>query len=152
NGTPFRMSKRAGTFVTLRDVVERVGRDATRFMMLTRSHDMPIDFDFAHVTSTHHDNPVFYVQYAHARACSVLRHGRDLKPDYFEHLTAPAELGMIKQLAKWPREIESAAMTREPHRIVNYLLDTAAAFHRLWNCGKEDATLRFIEPDAPERS
>lgn len=156
-GQPIKMSKRAGTFVSLRDVVDRVGRDATRFMMLTRRHDVSLDFDFDKVLEKSRENPLFYVQYAHARACSVLRHGQELWPRGHENcdphlLTDPAELTLMKKLAQWPQQVESAMLMREPHRIVNYLLEVAAVFHGLWNKGKEDIQLRFIDPQLPELS
>jgi len=152
-GQPVRMSKRAGTFITLREVVDEVGKGAFRFMMLTRRNDQAIDFDFAKVKEQSKDNPVFYVQYAHARAASVLRHGREalgdeavesLTDSLLERLTAVEELGLVKHLAGWPRLVESAAETHEPHRIAFYLQDLSALFHMLWNKGKDDATLRFI--------
>ncbi len=157
-GEPVRMSKRAGTFVTLREVVDEVGKDVFRFMMLTRRNDQPLDFDFAKVTEQSKDNPVFYVQYAHARASSVLRHaradfaGEDITPAALaggpcERLSDPAELGLIRLLASWPRLVESAAEAHEPHRIAFYLGEVAAAFHGLWNKGKDEATLRFIVAD-----
>ena len=158
NGVPVKMSKRAGTFVTLRDVIDQVGKDVVRFIMLTRKNDMGLDFDFAKVTEQSKDNPVFYVQYAHARVNSVMRmaaeelgadtvsadaiHGANLK-----HLTDPAELQLIKQLAQWPRLVESAADAHEPHRVAFYLNDVAAGFHGLWNKGKDDKGLRFIMAD-----
>jgi arginyl-tRNA synthetase len=152
-GQPVRMSKRAGTFITLREVVDEVGKGAFRFMMLTRRNDQAIDFDFAKVKDQSKDNPVFYVQYAHARAASVLRHGREVLGDeavesltdsLLERLTAVEELGLVKHLAGWPRLVESAAETHEPHRIAFYLQDLSALFHMLWNKGKDDATLRFV--------
>lgn len=155
-GQPVKMSKRAGTFVCLRDVVDRVGKDATRFMMVTRRHDVALDFDFVKVLEQSRENPLFYVQYAHARACSVLRHAQDLWPTsetmQYDLLTDLLELAMIKQLAEWPRQVENAAMTREPHRIANYLLAVAASFHGLWNKGKEDTQLRFIDVKTPALS
>jgi arginyl-tRNA synthetase len=155
NGQPVRMSKRAGTFVTLSDVVEQVGKDIVRFIMLTRKNDQALDFDFAKVTEQSKDNMVWYVQYAHARAQSVLRHARgdladpalapaDLAAADKRPLTDPAELALIRLLASWPRLVESAAEAHEPHRVVFYLYDVAAAFHGLWNKGKDDANLRFI--------
>lgn len=153
NGIPLKMSKRAGTFIKLRDVIDRVGKDVTRFIMLTRRQDVTIDFDFAKVIEQTRDNPVFYVQYAHARCCSVLRHGQNINffpsttMNSLSLLTDDAELDIIKVLANWPRQIEIAAMTREPHRIAFYLHDVAAAFHGLWNKGKENTHLRFIDPD-----
>ena len=161
NGVPVKMSKRAGTFVTLRDVIDQVGKDVVRFIMLTRKNDMGLEFDFAKVTEQSKDNPVFYVQYAHARVNSVMRmaaeelgadtvsddaiHGANLK-----FLTDPAELQLIKQLAQWPRLVESAADAHEPHRVAFYLNDVAAAFHGLWNKGKDDKSLRFIMADDVE--
>jgi arginyl-tRNA synthetase len=154
-GQPVRMSKRAGTFVSLREVVDEVGRDVFRFMMLTRRNDQALDFDFAKVTEQSKDNPVFYVQYAHARAASVMRHaveafpGADLSDTALagaslDSLSDPLELALIRQLAGWPRVVESAAEAHEPHRIAFYLQEVAALFHSLWNKGKDEATLRFI--------
>jgi arginyl-tRNA synthetase len=154
-GEPVRMSKRAGNFVTLREVVDEVGKDVFRFMMLTRRNDQALDFDFAKVTEQSKDNPVFYVQYAHARACSVLRHaqealpGRDLSPQGLAaaevaRLGDAGELALIRLLAGWPRLVEAAAEAHEPHRVAFYLGDVAATFHGLWNKGKDDASLRFI--------
>jgi arginyl-tRNA synthetase len=160
-GVPVRMSKRAGTYVTLREVVDQVGKDVFRFVMLTRRNDQTLDFDFAKVVEQSKDNPVFYVQYAHARARSVLRHAAAaFPPDQIAvpalaaaplaRLTDSTELALIRQLASWPRIVENAAETHEPHRIAFYLQEVAAAFHALWNKGKDDATLRFILSDAPE--
>ena len=154
-GQPVKMSKRAGTFVTLRDVVERVGKDVVRFIMLTRRNDQTIDFDFQKVTEQSRDNPVFYVQYAHARSRSVMRLAGEsipknlLTPDALaqgnlDRLTDSAEIGLIRTLANWPRVVEGAAEAHEPHRLAFYLYDLAAEFHQLWNKGKDDATLRFI--------
>jgi len=154
-GQPVRMSKRAGTFVTLREVVDEVGKDVFRFIMLTRKNDQALDFDFAKVTEQSKDNPVFYVQYAHARAASVMRHAVDeLSPGLLtdaalaaaplERLTDPLELALIRQLAGWPRIVESAAEAHEPHRVAFYLQEVAAQFHLLWTKGKDEATLRFI--------
>jgi len=160
-GEPVKMSKRAGTFVTLRDVVDQVGRDVVRFIMLTRKNDAALDFDLAKVVEQSRDNPVFYVQYAHARARSVLRHAAEALPGTDLSAAALAgvdaarlddrdEIGLIKQMAAWPRVVEAAAETHEPHRIAFYLYDLAAAFHGLWNRGKDEAVLRFIRADAPE--
>lgn len=156
-GQPVRMSKRAGTYVTLREVLDRVGRDVFRFIMLTRRNDAPLEFDFEKVTEQSRDNPVFYVQYAHARCHSVIRHaagefgsqavadaalaGADLA-----RLTDPAELDLIKAMAAWPRLVEGAAEAHEPHRIAFYLQDLAGLFHLLWTKGKDDAELRFVTP------
>ena len=160
-GVPVRMSKRAGTFVTLREVVDEVGKDAFRFMMLTRRNDQALDFDFAKVTEQSKDNPVFYVQYAHARAASVMRHAAEafasdtlrdqaLVAAPLDRLTDPAELALIRQLAQWPRLVESAAEAHEPHRIAFYLQEVAAQFHMLWNKGRDEATLRFILASDPD--
>jgi arginyl-tRNA synthetase len=148
-GEPVKMSKRAGDFVTLRDVVDEVGRDAVRFMMLFRSNDAVLDFDFAKVTEQSRDNPVFYVQYAHARGQSTLRKGREAfgefsgEPD-FSLLTDPGELALMKRVAAWPRAIEQAAAARQPHRIAFFLHDLASELHAHWNRGKDSPDLRFI--------
>lgn len=154
NGVPVRMSKRAGTFITLKDVVDRVGKDAVRFMMLTRRQDMPIDFDFVKVLEQARENPVFYVQYAHARICSVLRHAQTIFPEptdwsqvKFNLLSDPTELEVIRLLAGWPRQVDVAALVGEPHRIATYLYEVAGLFHTLWNKGKEQTQLRFIDPE-----
>jgi len=157
-GEPVKMSKRAGTFVTLRDVVDEVGKDVVRFIMLTRKNDAPLEFDLARVMAQSKDNPVFYVQYAHARCHSVLRHADEAMPDIpldaaslaesdLTRLTDPDEIGLIKQLAQWPRVLEGAAEAYEPHRVAFYLHDLAAGFHGLWTKGKDDTTLRFLQPD-----
>ena len=159
-GAPVRMSKRAGTFVTLREVVDEVGKDVFRFMMLIRRNDQALDFDFAKVTEQSKDNPVFYVQYAHARAASVMRHAAEAFPGddlsdaalveaALDGLIDPAELTLIRQLAQWPRLVESAAEAHEPHRIAFYLQEVAAQFHMLWNKGRDEATLRFILASDP---
>lgn len=159
-GEPVKMSKRAGEFVTLRDVVDEVGRDVVRFIMLTRKNDAPLDFDFKAVMEQSKDNPVFYVQYAHARICSVLRLAADDFPDAnlsdaalagvdLASLEDEAELALIKQMAAFPRLVEQAAVAHEPHRIAFYLQELAAGFHALWNKGKDDARLRFIHTDQP---
>jgi arginyl-tRNA synthetase len=161
DGVPVKMSKRAGTFVTLAEVVDEVGPGVVRFMMLTRRNDAPLDFDLKKVVDQSKDNPVFYVQYAHARAASVLRHASEAKLDHTPYiagdqadalhlLTDPDELAIIRQLAAWPRVVESAAEAREPHRIAFYLGDIAAAFHAVWNRGRDEATMRFLQPDRPE--
>ena len=143
-GKPVKMSKRAGTFVTVRDVIDAVGADVIRFIMLTRRNDQTLDFDFAKVTEQSRDNPVFYVQYAHARACSVLRQGEAPDQADLALLTADAELALLKQLASWPKLVESAAQAHEPHRIAFYLVDLASQFHSLWTAGRENSSLRFI--------
>jgi arginyl-tRNA synthetase len=147
NGEPVRMSKRAGEFVTLREVVDEVGPDVLRFMMLYRKNEAPLDFDFAKVTEQSKENPVFYVQYAHARICSVLRNGAGqsgkAKPD-FALLTDETEQALIRRMAEFPKMLEAAALAHEPHRISFYLYDLASDFHSLWNKGKELPQLRFI--------
>ncbi|MEP4198222.1 MAG: arginine--tRNA ligase [Aliishimia sp.] len=154
NGEPFKMSKRAGTFVTLRDVVDEVGADVTRFHMLTRKNDAPLDFDFAKVMEQSRDNPVFYVQYAHARVNSVLRKAAEagwdasdavLTKQDLSGLNDVSELGLIRKLAEWPRLVEAAADAHEPHRIAFYLYDLAGDFHGLWNKGNDQPDLRFLQ-------
>ena len=149
NGNPVKMSKRAGTFVTVRDVIEAVGPDVIRFIMLTRRSEQTLDFDYARVTEQSRDNPVFYVQYAHARACSVLRQAEALAEGEaaLHQLTDPAEMAVIRLLAGWPRQVVSAANAHEPHRIAFYLMDLAAAFHSLWTAGRENPDLRFIRDE-----
>lgn len=155
NGEPVRMSKRAGSFVTLREVVDEVGRDAVRFMMLFRKNDAPLDFDLAKVIEQSRENPVFYVQYAHARAHSILRNARETFPDLPEGRPAYAlgdlkalddsgEVGLQMKLAFWPRLIEQAAAAREPHRVAFYLHELASEFHAQWSRGKDLPHLRFI--------
>ena len=160
-GEPVRMSKRAGDFVTLRDVVDEVGPDVVRFMMLTRKNDAPLDFDFEKVTEQSRDNPVFYVQYAHARICSVLRNAREElgekvlasagQPDW-SLLKDEAEMAVVRRIGEYPRMLEAAARAHEPHRIAFYLQDLAADFHALWNKGKESPHLRFILKDQVDLS
>ncbi|GKY87563.1 arginine--tRNA ligase [Sinisalibacter aestuarii] len=147
NGEPFKMSKRAGNFVTLRDVVDAVGKDVTRFHMLTRKNDAPLDFDFDKVLEQSRENPVFYVQYANARVHSVLRKAADagVTPVGAPRLDDEAEFDVAKKLAEWPRLVEIAARTHEPHRIAFYLYDLASAFHTLWNKGNENSGLRFVQ-------
>ncbi|MGY9052709.1 MAG: arginine--tRNA ligase, partial [Rhodobacterales bacterium] len=141
DGEPFKMSKRAGTFVTLRDLVEQVGPDVTRFVMLTRKNDAPLDFDFAKVQEQSKDNPVFYVQYAHARISSVLRKtsavGIVSSSNDLKSLRHTGEMTLVKKLAEWPRLLELAAKHNEPHRIAFYLYELAGDFHALWNIGKD---------------
>ena len=160
NGEPVRMSKRAGEFVTLRDVVEEVGRDPIRFMMLYRKNDAPLDFDFAKVTEQSKDNPVFYVQYASARTHSVFRQAREQLGDLpfdraslraeAHRLTDEGEIALIKKLAEYPRLIESAALAHEPHRLAFYLYDLASSFHAHWNRGTENVDLRFVKVNDPQ--
>jgi len=154
NGEPFKMSKRAGTFVTLRDVVDQVGPDVTRFVMLTRKNDAPLDFDFDKVLEQSKENPVFYVQYAHARVCSVLRKAAEagiaaddatLAGADLSKIDHEAELAVARKLAEWPRLVEIAARMHEPHRVAFYLYELASEFHALWNRGNEDPALRFLQ-------
>jgi len=156
NGEPFKMSKRAGTFVTLRDVVEMVGPDVTRFVMLTRKNDAALDFDFDKVTEQSRENPVWYVQYANARVTSVLRKGAEAGVDTSDAALADAELSrldhpseraLIARLADWPRQVEQAARANEPHRIAVYLGELAAEFHSHWNRGNDEPGLRFVQDD-----
>ena len=153
-GEPFKMSKRAGTFVTLRDLVDQVGSDVTRFVMLTRKNDAPLDFDFEKVLEQSRDNPVYYVQYASARIHSVLRKAKEagiyfdekqVKYETFCEITHEAEIKIAKKLAEWPRLVEISAKTHEPHRIAFYLYELASDFHSLWNKGSENVELRFIQ-------
>ena len=154
NGQPVKMSKRAGTFVTIEQLFERVGRDAVRFMMVSRHQDMVIDFDFNKVVEQSRENPLFYIQYAHARIHSVLRHAKQLfgelpQTDSLDCLDDEAELTLIKGLIQWPRVVFSAAQHLEPHRVTNYLYDLASLFHSLWNRGKDNTQLRFIDEQNP---
>jgi arginyl-tRNA synthetase len=174
-GEPVKMSKRAGTFVTLRELIEEVGRDAVRFTMLTRKSDAQMEFDLDAVVAQTRDNPVFYVQYAHARCRSVLRaaaemFGADAVTDAalaeaaqtkdglakgglakgsLDCLTSEPELAVIRRIAGWPRTVEAAALASEPHRIAFFLYDLASDFHMLWNRGKDDSTLRFLQSTNP---
>jgi len=163
-GEPVKMSKRAGDFVTLREVVDEVGRDAVRFMMLYRKNDAPLDFDLAKVIEHSRDNPVFYVQYGHARACSIFRNAREVLPDLptdsagraarladapLERLDDPAELSLMRRIALYPRLVEAAATAHEPHRIAFYLYELASEFHGLWTKGTDLPHLRFIMQNDP---
>ncbi|MBX4993084.1 arginyl-tRNA synthetase [Rhizobium binae] len=162
NGEPVKMSKRSGDFVTLREVVEEVGRDSVRFMMLYRKNSEPLDFDFAKVTEQSKDNPVFYVQYAHARCMSVFRQAREAFPglevsseDLAKAVAGigdPAELQLVAKLAEFPRVVEAAAQSQEPHRIAFYLYDLASSFHAHWNKGKDQTELRFVNDKNRESS
>jgi arginyl-tRNA synthetase len=155
-GEPVKMSKRAGDFVTLADVVNEVGKDVVRFMMLTRRADAPLDFDFSKVVEASKDNPVFYVQYAHARISSLKRKaaeaGVDLSSDADLSLLDEEELALVKRAAQYPRVLESAALAHEPHRIAFYLYDLAAEFHALWNRGNDDPERRFLIEKNPQLS
>ncbi len=154
NGEPFKMSKRAGTFVTLRDVVSQAGADVTRFMMLTRKNDVPLDFDFAKVLEQSKDNPVFYVQYANARIGSVMRKSTEagmavddaaLAKADLSLLSHPAEIDLMQKIAEWPRLVDIAARGNEPHRVAFYLFELASEFHGLWNKGNDEPSLRFVQ-------
>lgn len=160
NGEPVRMSKRAGNFVTVRDVLDEVGKDILRFVMLMRKTNQDMEFDLDKVKEQSKDNPVFYVQYAHARAKSLLRMAREQVPEAVaaseapteEHLallTHPEELALIRLLASYPRVIEQAASAHEPHRIIYYVQEVAAQFHGLWNIGHGDSAIRFVQADKP---
>ena len=165
-GEPVRMSKRAGEFVTLREVVDEVGADVVRFMMLYRKNEAPLDFDFEKVTEQSKDNPVFYVEYAHARIASVFRQAdaiipaatlaattlKTAKTAVAIHVWEEAEIALIRRLSEYPRLVEAAATAHEPHRIAFYLHDLASEFHALWNKGKESPHLRFILPDEAQTS
>lgn len=159
NGEPFKMSKRAGDFVTLRDVIDEVGRDAIRFMMLDRKNDAELEFDLVKVLEKSKENPVFYVQYAHARCASVLERqvvtafeaapilAAEIASADLSILKDESERGLMRLIAQFPRLVEQSAMTREPHRVVFFLYDLASAFHGLWNKGKDLPDLRFINND-----
>src|SRR6185295_6804950 len=164
-GEPVKMSKRSGDFVTLREVVDEVGKDAVRFMMLYRKNDAPLDFDLAKVIEQSRENPVFYVQYGHARAHSIFRNARETVPDLpveelgrarfladapLERLDDAAELALMKKIAAYPRLIEAAAAAHEPHRVAFYLYELASEFHAQWTRGgKESPHLRFIIQSDP---
>jgi arginyl-tRNA synthetase len=161
NGEPFKMSKRAGTFVTLRDVVDEVGPDVTRFVMLTRKNDAPLDFDFDKVLEQSRENPVFYVQYANARVNSVMRKAREagiavddaaLGAADLAGLTHEAELALARKIAEWPRLVEIAARANEPHRVAFFLYDLASELHGLWNRGHDEPALRFLQEGDPATS
>jgi arginyl-tRNA synthetase len=166
-GEPVKMSKRSGDFVTLREVVDEVGVDPVRFMMLYRKNDAPLDFDLAKVIEQSRDNPVFYVQYGHARGQSIFRNARDVIPSLPEAdrerrqvlsqaarlddaLDDSAELALMRRIAFYPRLLEAAAMSHEPHRIAFYLYELASDFHALWTKGKDAPHLRFIIHNDPE--
>jgi arginyl-tRNA synthetase len=158
NGEPVKMSKRAGTFITLREVIDKVGKDVVRFIMLTRKADAQLEFDFAKVTEQSKDNPVFYVQYAHARCHSVFRKSeeefsdlsiteKDLAEADLSLLNDESEIALMRYMAEWPRLIEAAAKEHEPHRVTYFLYEMASEFHSLWNKGTGDVSLRFLHAD-----
>jgi arginyl-tRNA synthetase len=163
-GEPVKMSKRAGEFVTLREVVDEVGRDAVRFMMLYRKNDAVLDFDLMKVIEQSRENPVFYVQYGYARGRSVFRNAKEVVPDLpedgaeratalasapLERLDDPGELAIMRRLALFPRLVEAAALAHEPHRVAFYLYELASDFHAQWNRGKDSPHLRFIIQNDP---
>jgi arginyl-tRNA synthetase len=161
NGEPVKMSKRAGDFITLREVVDEVGVDATRFMMIFRKNDAPLEFDLAKVIEQSKDNPVFYVQYANARGHSILRQARaafadldlsaeSLSASSLDLLSDEGEKAIAKLIAQYPRQIEAAAAAHEPHRVAFYLHDLASAFHSHWNRGKDHPRLRFVNEENRE--
>lgn len=162
NGIPVRMSKRKGHFITLKEVVDRVGKDVTRYMMVSRHHDVMIDFDFVKAVEFSMDNPLFYIQYAHARICSVFKYYkeifnvdisyRDLLQVNKSSLCDEAEINLIKQLSFWPEQVKSAAIAIEPHRIPTYLRGIASALHSLWSKGKSEEQLRFINKNDKEKT
>ncbi|WP_333023516.1 arginine--tRNA ligase [Wolbachia endosymbiont of Pentidionis agamae] len=148
NGKPVKMSKRSGNFLTAKDVVEEVGKDITRFIMLTRKNDMVLDFDFTKVKEQSKDNPIFYVQYASARAHSLMRRApRELPPANLSFISCDEEISLIKVLAKWPEIVEISSRLYEPHRITFYLFEVAEAFHVLWGYGRNNLNMRFIIED-----
>jgi arginyl-tRNA synthetase len=165
DGEPIKMSKRSGNLVTAHEVIDEVGRDAVRFMMIYRKNDAPLDFDLVKVKEQSRDNPVFYVQYAHARGQSIFRNAREVVPELSEEardrarmlsqaalagLDDPAELALMRRLAAYPRHVEAAALAHEPHRIAFYLYEVASEFHALWTKGKDAPHLRFIIQNDPE--
>ncbi len=163
NGIPLKMSKRSGTFITLEDVIEQVGKDVFRLIILMRKSDAPFDFDFSKVLEQSSENPVFYIQYAHARIQSVKKQALQTFPDLdlshqglltasLDSLQDPAEINLIKILASWPRHVELAAASLEPHRLGFFLHNLAAHFHALWNMGKENTELRFIHPQSLQKT
>jgi arginyl-tRNA synthetase len=160
-GEPFKMSKRSGTFVTLRELVEEAGVDVTRFVMLTRKNDAPLDFDFVKVLEQSRDNPVWYVQYAHARICSLMARAGEAGMEVDDSilgsaglsgLVHEAELALIRKLAEFPRLVETAAQHHEPHRVAFYLYDLASEFHSWWNRGQDEPSLRVIRDEEPDLS
>lgn len=163
NGEPVKLSKRSGNIITLREIVEEVGPGAVRFFMMSRTPDSELDFDFTKVVEQSKDNPVFYVQYAHARCCSVIRNAKEmfkgldtapgaLAEANLARIATPDELHLVRVMASWPRTVEAAAEAHEPHRIATYLHELASEFHAFWNKGRDDATLRFLHENDKELS
>ena len=152
DGKPFKMSKRKGDYITVEDLISEVGKDATRFIMLNRSSDVELDFDFTKVKEKSKDNPLYYVQYCYARISSVFRHvkldiNKDLKVDKYDFKYTTDEIRILKKIAEWPKCIEVSSLRLEPHRIPVYLYELAAEFHSYWNMGKDDPEKRFINND-----
>ena len=159
NGHPYKMSKRKGSFISIKDVIEKVGRDSLRFMMMIRRLDVPLDFDFSEVIKQSKDNPIFYIQYAYTRSCSVKRYVRELFPDLTLDSTSlmksnfsfcKDELSLIKVLSRWPHQVLIAVENQKPYRLAFYLYDVAVAFHSLWSLGKENDQRRFVDPNDME--
>ncbi len=151
-GKPFKMSKRKGDYITVEDLIEEVGKDATRFIMLNRSSDAEIDFDFDKVKEKSKDNPLYYVQYCYARICSVFRHigkeiDKDIKVDEYNFNFSPEDIDIYKKISEWPKCIEISSKKLEPHRVPTYLYELSSLFHSYWNMGKDDKSKRFISED-----
>ena len=152
DGKPFKMSKRKGDYITVEDLIDEVGKDATRFIMLNRSSDAEIDFDFDKVKEKSKDNPLYYVQYCYARICSVFRHidkeiDKDIKVDNYNFNFSPEDIDIYKKISEWPKCIEISSKKLEPHRVPTYLYELSSLFHSYWNMGKEDKSKRFISED-----
>ena len=152
DGKPFKMSKRKGDYITVEDLIDEVGKDATRFIMLNRSSDAEIDFDFDKVKEKSKDNPLYYVQYCYARICSVFRHigkeiDKDIKVDEYNFNFSPEDIDIYKKISEWPKCIEISSKKLEPHRVPTYLYELSSLFHSYWNMGKDDKSKRFISED-----
>ena len=152
DGKPFKMSKRKGDYITVEDLIDEVGKDATRFIMLNRSSDAEIDFDFDKVKEKSKDNPLYYVQYCYARICSVFRHigkeiDKDIKVDNYNFNFSPEDIDIYKKISEWPKCIEISSKKLEPHRVPTYLYELSSLFHSYWNMGKDDKSKRFISED-----
>jgi arginyl-tRNA synthetase len=163
NGEPVKLSKRSGNLITLREIVEEVGPGVVRFFMMTRTPDSELDFDFVKVVEQSKDNPVFYVQYAHARCCSVFRKAKEMFPGIdtsvaalskanIARINTPEELQLVRFLANWPRGVEAAAEAHEPHRVAFYLYDLASEFHAFYHKGNDNTALRFLQENDKELS
>ena len=152
DGKPFKMSKRKGDYITVEDLISEVGKDATRFIMLNRSSDAEIDFDFDKVKEKSKDNPLYYVQYCYARICSVFRHinkdiNEEIKIEKYNFNFSSEDIDVYKKISEWPKCIEISSKKLEPHRVPTYLYELSSLFHSYWNMGKEDKTKRFINED-----